>query len=177
MGPFQICGCPFSEPRVSEIAHGILVSALSFTESWPCQFLLWSFHIEYLFSLNMVVHRLLWFLRVHELGTDKFYVAIEHEIAFPYYCCTRWQRRQMHLRLPVAHWEANRKACGNCGRHFFFIQGNSASAGRQILTPAFIILGVAYSVFFFPMAGERISLRIVTCWEDVEQNFEKSIGI
>jgi len=59
----------------------------------------------------------------------------------------------------------------------FFIRGNSASAGRQILTPAFIILGVAYSVFFFPMAGERISLRIVTCWEDVEQNFEKSIGI
>ena len=33
--------------------------------------------------------------------------------------------------------------------------GNSATAGRQILTPAFIILGVSYSVFFFPMAGEK----------------------
>ena len=30
------------------------------------------------------------------------------------------------------------------------LRGNSAVAGRQ-MTPAFIILGVAYSVFFFPM--------------------------
>lgn len=40
------------------------------------------------------------------------------------------------------------------------IRRNSASAGRQILTPAFIILGVAYSIFFFPMVAAFVMPRV-----------------
>jgi len=40
------------------------------------------------------------------------------------------------------------------------IRRNSATAGRQILTPAFIILGVSYSVFFFPMVPAFVMPRV-----------------